>query len=101
VVALAGAARDPRVRAVFALGCPLRMADPALLGRVAPPRLFVQGENDAFGSGEDLRSLVEPLPPPRELVVVAGADHFFTGHLDALQAAVAGWAESRPWERAV
>ncbi len=96
VVALAVAAGDARVRAVFALGCPLQMADPGLLGRVAQPRLFVQGENDAFGSGEALRALVEPLPPPRELVVVAGADHFFTGHLDALQAAVAGVGGSPP-----
>jgi hypothetical protein len=98
VVSLAVAARDARVRAVFALGLPLRMADPAVLAGVAQPRLFVQGENDAFGSGEALRALVEPLPPPRELVVVRGADHFFTGHLDALQGAVAGWAEARPWE---
>ena len=98
VVSLAAAARDARVRAVFALGLPLRMADPAVLARVAPPRLFVQGENDAFGSGEALRALVEPLPPPREFVVVPGADHFFTGHLDALQAAVAAWAGTRPWE---
>ena len=98
VVSLAVADRDARVRAVFALGLPLRMADPAVLARVAPPRLFVQGENDAFGNGEELRTLVEPLPPPRALVVVAGADHFFTGHLDALQSAVAAWAGTRPWE---
>jgi alpha/beta superfamily hydrolase len=98
VVSLAVAARDARVRAVFALGLPLRMADPAVLARVAQPRLFVQGEDDAFGRGEALRVLVEPLPAPRELVVVPGADHFFTGHLDALQGAVAAWAGTRPWE---
>jgi hypothetical protein len=74
------------------------MADPAVLARVAQPRLFVQGEDDAFGRGEALRVLVEPLPAPRELVVVPGADHFFTGHLDALQGAVAAWAGTRPWE---
>jgi alpha/beta superfamily hydrolase len=100
VVSLAVAARDARVRAVFALGLPLRMADPAALARVAQPRLFVQGEEDAFGRSGDLRALVEPLPPPRELVVVPGADHFFTGRLDELQGAVVTWAEARPWERA-
>jgi len=110
VVALRVAARDPRVRAVFALGYPLRMADhlsgtgPALmagdhayLASIARPRLFVQGEHDDFGPGEALRALAEPLLPPREIVVVPGADHFFEGQLDALQGAVADWAEGRPW----
>ena len=99
VVALRVAARDARVRAAFALGLPLSLAaDTSPLVAVRQPRLFVQGELDAFGPGESLRALVEPLPPPRELVVIPGADHFFDGHLDALQGAVAGWAEKRPWE---
>jgi alpha/beta superfamily hydrolase len=110
-MALRVAARDARVRAVFALGLPLRMADhlpgasplardegKVSLEDVRQPRLFVQGENDEFGSGEALRSRVEPLPPPRALVVVPGADHFFDGQLDALQGAIADWAEARPWE---
>jgi alpha/beta superfamily hydrolase len=99
VVALRVAARDPRVRAVFALGYPLRMAeDHAYLTSITRPRLFIQGENDEFGAGELLRTLVERLPPPREVVVLPGAGHFFDGHLDVLQGAVADWAESRPWE---
>ncbi len=99
VVALRVAARDARVRAVFALGFPLSLADAAALRAVEKPRLFVQGERDAFLPGESLRALVEPLPPPRELVVVGGADHFFAGHLDELQGAVLDWAEGRPWEK--
>jgi hypothetical protein len=98
-VALRVAARDSRVRAVFALGYPLsRDEGQAPLGDVRSPRLFVQGESDEFGSGEALRALVEPLPPPREIVVVPGADHFFSGQLDALQGVVADWAEARPWD---
>jgi alpha/beta superfamily hydrolase len=111
VMALRVAASDALVRAVFALGYPLRMADrlpgtspsardegQAPLADVRQPRLFVQGENDEFGSGEALRALVEPLPGPREFVVIPGADHFFGAHLDALQGAVADWAERRPWD---
>ena len=135
VVALRVAARDPRVRAVFALGYPLRMADHlpgtsplrmaghlpgtsplrvadhlpgtspvslaadhAYLTSIARPRLFVQGEHDEFGPGEALRALAEPLHPPREIVVVPAANHFFDGQLDALQGAVADWAEARPWD---
>ena len=71
--------------------------DHADLPSITRPRLFVQGENDEFGPGEALRALVEPLPPPREIVVVPGTDHFFDGQLDALQGAVADWAERRPW----
>src|SRR5512139_460081 len=97
VVALRVAARDARVRAVFALGFPLvDFGDAATLRAPSQPRLFVQGERDQFGAGETLRALVEP-PPPRELVVVPSANHFFDGHLDALQGAIADWAERRPW----
>jgi uncharacterized protein len=101
-MALRVAARDATVRAVFALGFPLsRPADTAPLEAVRPPRLFVQGENDEFGSGEALRAVVEPLRPPRELFVIPGADHFFAGRLDALQGVIADWAERRPWGLAV
>ena len=101
VVALRVAARDPRVRAVFALGFPLaRFGDAATLEAPRQPRLFVQGERDPFGAGESLRALAEPLPGPRDIVVVPGADHFFEGRLDALQGAIADWAERRPWETA-
>jgi len=100
-IALRVAARDARVRAVFALGFPLtRDEGRAPLEDVRQPRLFVQGENDEFGAGMALRALAEPLPPPRQIVVVPGADHFFDGRLDALQGVIADWAESRPWEAA-
>jgi hypothetical protein len=114
-VALGVAARDTRVRSVLALGFPLLLSfrgtpggqvpgnPPGLqthshLAPVRRPRLFVQGENDEFGLGEALRALVLELPPPREIVVIPDADHFFAGHLDALQGAVAEWAEARPWD---
>ena len=79
-VALRVAARDARVRAVFALGYPLaREGDRAPLDAVRQPRLFVQGEHDEFGPGAALRALVERLPPPRDVVVVPASDHYFTG----------------------
>ncbi len=100
-MALRVAARDARVRAVFALGYPLsRETEAAPLADVRQPRLFVQGEQDEFGAGEALRALAEKLPPPRQIVVVPGADHYFSGRLDALQQAVRAWAERRPWQPA-
>jgi len=77
---------------------PGETGDAGPLAEVRAPRLFVQGELDEFGPGEALRALAAPLPPPQEVVVIPGADHFFDGHLDALQEAVAGWARGRPWE---
>ena len=98
VVALHVAARDRRVGAVFALGYPISFeAEHAYLAAITRPRLFVQGETDEFGPGDALRALADPLPPPRDVVVIPGADHFFDGHLDALQGAVADWAGKRPW----
>ena len=100
-VALRAGRVDESVEAVLALGYPASMfTDHAHLDGGGRPRLFVQGEHDRFGTGETLRSLVEPLPGPRELVVVPGADHFFGGHLDALQSAIDEWAGRRPWEHA-
>jgi uncharacterized protein len=97
-VALRAGRSDDRVVALLALGYPASMlADHAHLDGGGRPRLFVQGEHDRFGSGETVRALVEPLPGPRELVVIPGADHFFEGRLDALHAAIAEWAGRRPW----
>jgi alpha/beta superfamily hydrolase len=98
-MALRVGVEDPRVRALFALGVPLSLLPdtPALEG-CRKPRLFVQGENDVFGSGEQVREMVERLPGEHLLKVVPGADHLFTGHLDAVQEAVSAWAATRPWE---
>jgi len=92
---------EPAARALFALGLPVTMmTDRAFLESCRRPRLFVQGEQDQFGSGEAMRELVARLPEPRALVIVPGADHFFGGHLDELQEAVGSWAARRPWAAA-
>ena len=105
VVGLHVGASDDRVGAVFLLGCPAAFDDPTIvLDRPPPldaggkPRLFVQGENDQFGSAEAVRALVEPWPEGRSVVIVPGTNHFFDRRLDELQGAVCTWAEGRPWE---
>lgn len=100
-MALHAAAADARARALFVLGLPVtKLRDLGVLGAVRAPRLFVQGEHDEFGDGERVRGLVEPLPPPCELHVVAGSDHFFTGHLDEMQGELSRWLAGRPWAAA-
>jgi len=100
-MALRVAAVDERPRAAFALGFPLKMMEAdSFVDRVRVPRLFVQGQHDAFASGAEIEALVARLPPPCHLVVVPEADHFFEGHLDAVQKAVSDWSAGRPWHLA-
>jgi alpha/beta superfamily hydrolase len=97
-VALRAGAQDSRVRALFALGFPLRMVpDTSFLAGLTKPRLFVHGAHDEFASGEKIEALVATLPPPAACVIVPESDHFFSGHLEEMQAALETWLASRPW----
>jgi alpha/beta superfamily hydrolase len=93
--------RDEAVKAMVALGYPFRLLPGASTGaeRTAP-RLFVQGEKDEFGGDAQIRAHVAALPEPKRLVVIPGSDHYFTGHLEALQQAIEEWAAARPWAKA-
>jgi alpha/beta superfamily hydrolase len=98
-MALHAGCAEPRVRALFALGFPVSMMpDRSFLRACTRPRLFVQGEQDAFAPAAVIREVVDALPEPKALVVIPGADHFFTGHLEEMQEAVRAWAATRPWE---
>ena len=91
-MALRVGVRDPRTRALFALGFPVSMvSDVSFLEDCRKPRLFVQGANDAFGNARQISDLVSRLPEPKSLVVVPDSDHFFAGHLEDLQRAVGSW----------
>jgi alpha/beta superfamily hydrolase len=50
----------------------------------ALPKLFVQGALDEFGPPTELSRFVDRLIEPKQLTIIAGADHFFAGHLDEL-----------------
>lgn len=92
IMALRVGTRDDRVRALIAMGLPIaHMPDTSFVGQGVKPRLFLQGENDEFGARAAIEALVRPVPEPRTLVIVPAADHYFTGHLDEVQAAIAAW----------
>ncbi len=98
VMALLAGIGDPRVRALFALGFPVDfISDTSFLEACHKPTLFVQGQNDEFGSGEQVETLADRLPTPPSVVVVPGADHFFTDRLDPLEEAIGQWVGKRPW----
>ncbi|MBP9947399.1 MAG: alpha/beta fold hydrolase [Vicinamibacteria bacterium] len=93
------AATDPRVKAVLVLGFPItRIGNTADLAHLHQPTLFVQGSDDEFGPGYSIRKVVGALQGEHKLEVVEGADHFFTGRLDELQASIDAWASTAPWE---
>ncbi len=46
----------------------------------AKPALFVQGERDEFGGRVDIEDFVQSFEGPKDLVVIPGSDHLFTGN---------------------
>ena len=86
---------DARVDQLIGLGLPVDSAnvDMTFLRGCTKPKLIIQGGNDQFGSRSTLESLFATLPGPKQLVIVEGADHFFTGQLDQVAAAIDTWLE--------
>lgn len=78
-VGLHHAEHDPRIRGVVAVGLPLGHSEEGFLSDYARPKLFVAGENDAVCPPEMLRRFVEGLPPPKEVHILRGTDHFLIG----------------------
>ena len=79
---------DERVSQLVGAGVPTRLLSVQALAQCARPKLIVQGELDQYGPQGDLLPWFESIPEPKHLEVVAGSDHFFTDHLDALSEAV-------------
>jgi alpha/beta superfamily hydrolase len=73
-------------RRVIAVGFPDAYKDKASLDTCTTPRVFIQSTRDQFGSVEQIESIVEALPEPKQLHLIDAQDHFFAGALDALEA---------------
>jgi uncharacterized protein len=54
-------------------------------------KLFLSGYRDQFAPADQLRSVADSAPEPKQLVLIPGADHFFLGQLPAMQAALGQW----------
>ncbi|HLG65528.1 MAG TPA: alpha/beta fold hydrolase [Ktedonosporobacter sp.] len=87
-VGLRVAAVDDRVQAMIGLGVPARMFDLETLQGCHKPKLFIHGTDDELAPYELARKWFEQLPAPKSMVAVPGADHFFQGHLDEVQAII-------------
>lgn len=91
-VGLPVGAVDDRVDRLVGLGTPTdRFPFDRLIG-VGKPKLFVQGDRDEYGPLHALRAGLARVAEPKELVVIDGADHFFTDRLEQLRSAIEEWA---------
>ncbi len=90
---------DARVVELAGLGAPVNDSDMSYLAGSEKPRLFIQGENDQFGSPEKLHRLVatfsKKVQRDTRVVIVPGADHFFAGQLEKVAAALTEWLVER------
>lgn len=86
---------DPRVRGLIALGLPVAAEGRNYTYKYLPacpqPKLFVSGDRDQYGPVAGVEAVVGTAPEPKQLIWIAGADHFFVGKLDQVQAAIASW----------
>jgi alpha/beta superfamily hydrolase len=86
---------DDRVAELIGLGIPVNGSDLSYLLECTKPKLFLHGGRDPYGDIGKVRALVAQMPGPTRLVTVEGADHFFTGHLPRVGAAIREWIAER------
>jgi alpha/beta superfamily hydrolase len=122
LAACCGAA-DKKVRAIAALGLPLvaiqatEDSEPSSdfsalviacegrdyrypsLADCPIPKLFLSGDLDQYASAEALAQTVDSAAEPKRLLLIAGADHFFTGQLEPMQSALTGWLKEQLMEQ--
>lgn len=82
---------DPRVRQLVGVGVPVSLLGAVALADCRLPKLIVQGERDQHGPLAALLPWYTALPEPKHLIVIPGADHFFTEQQGELRATVADY----------
>jgi uncharacterized protein len=85
---------DDRVQAIIGLGVPARMFDGDTLEGCHKPKLFIHGTEDELAPYELTQKWFEQVPAPKSLVAVQGADHFFQGRLEEVQAIIVNFVEN-------
>ena len=89
----------PRVRALIALGLPTQADGPAYRysfpRSLEFPKLFLSGDRDEFAPAAQLVEVAASAAEPKRLILLHGADHFFTGQLAPMQRAIAEWLKEQ------
>jgi len=86
-------------RALVALGLPTTAPGPAyqysFLKNLTTPKLFLSGDRDQFAPAGQLTQVAASAAAPKRLILIPGADHFFTNQLQPMQRALAGWLKEQ------
>jgi uncharacterized protein len=89
----------PRVSALIALGLPTQADGPAYSYSfprgLEIPKLFLSGDRDDFAPAAQLVEVAASAAEPKRLILLHGADHFFTGQLAAMQRTMAEWLKEQ------
>jgi len=89
----------PAVRAIVALGLPVqaegRDYSYPFLSTCNTPKFFISGDHDPYAPADRLADLTDSPSHTGRLRLIPGADHFFTGQLEPMQAALAGWLKEQ------
>lgn len=93
-VGLRVATADDRAQAMIGLGVPARWFAGDTLQGCHKPKLFIHGTQDEQAPYEQTQSWFEQVPAPKSLVAVQGADHFFQGRLEEVQAIIVNFAQT-------
>ena len=102
MVGLSVGVEDDRVVSLLGLGLPVNLDgryDYGYLTHTEKPALVVQGENDEFGSGQQVAQSLSPLGSHITVVRVPDSDHYFDGKLAELRTAVRGYYAAGPGAR--
>ena len=95
----AAASRSSSILALVALGLPSQGFGHSFrypfLAQCTFPKLFISGDRDWFAPQPDLKGIVDAAADPKRLVLIPGADHSFTGHLEAMQHQLARWLKEQ------
>ncbi len=87
------------IRAVAALGLPTQAEGREyryrFLADCTFPKLFLSGDRDRYAPAAQLARVVDSSAEPKRLLLISGADHFFTGQFDAMQEALGGWLKEQ------
>jgi len=88
-----------RVSAFAALGLPTHAEGrdyryPFLAGCTFP-KLFLSGDQDQYAPTAQLEQVAASASEPKRLLLLPGADHFFTGQLEPMQQALTGWLKEQ------
>ncbi|HVR44588.1 MAG TPA: alpha/beta fold hydrolase [Thermoanaerobaculia bacterium] len=82
----------PEVLAVFVIGAPVNKYEMSYLSSCDQPILFIHGSKDEYGDAAKVEELAANARDA-EIIVVSGADHFFTNQVEVVEQTIREWAE--------